>query len=123
MNISEIPFVGYPFVELERTLHFYEKVLGLKRTMYHEMEGEVKQYWIEFDIGQSCLAVSNVWPPSGNQGGPTVALEVDDLDKAIEELKAHDVPIDSEVMQSPSCRFFLFHDPDGNPLCMHQMKG
>jgi predicted enzyme related to lactoylglutathione lyase len=51
-----------------------------------------------------------------------MALEVDDLDKARQELKEAGEFIDSDVMESPSCRFFLFHDPDGNPLCLHQMK-
>lgn len=123
MKISEIPFVGYPFTDLDRTRAFYEDVLGLKQTLYHEMEGEPKQYWIEYDIGPGCIAISNAWPPSGSQGGPTIALEVDDLDAAMDELKANGVTIDSAVMQSPSCRFFLFQDPDGNPMCLHQMKG
>ena len=51
-----------------------------------------------------------------------MALEVDDLDNALGELKQAGVRIDSEIMESPVCRFFLLSDPDGNPLILHQVK-
>jgi predicted enzyme related to lactoylglutathione lyase len=122
MKISEIPFVGYPITDVERSREFYEKLLGLDLSMLIEIDEEKHQFWIEYNIGQSCLAISNAWPPTGSQGGPTAAMEVDDLDKAMEELKTAGASVDSEIMESPACRFFLFSDPDGNPLCMHQMK-
>ncbi len=81
------------------------------------------KFWIEYDIGASCLAISNMWLPSGGQGGPTMALEVDDLDAAMKELKDQGVSVTSEVMHSPVCRFFLCDDPDGNPLMLHQVNG
>jgi predicted enzyme related to lactoylglutathione lyase len=123
MKILEIPFVGFPVTDVERSRTFYEQVLGLKLTMLHELEPDSGQYWIEYNIGASCLAISNMWPPTGAPGGPTLALEVDDLDQAMQELKDNGAKVTSEVMQSPSCRFFMFDDPDGNPLMMHQMKG
>lgn len=123
MNISEIPFVGYPFTDIERSRHFYETVLGLKPTMVHELQPGSGQYWIEYDIGAGCLAISNMWPPSGAQGGPTMALEVDDLDAALKELSGSGAKVTSEIMHSPVCRFFLCDDPDGNPLMLHQVKG
>ncbi len=122
MNITEIPFVGLPVTDIPKSREFYEKVLGLKLTMLHELAPGSGQFWIEYDIGQSCLAISNIWPPNSGPGGPTVALEVDDLDKAIDELKEAGVEPDSEIMQSPACRFFLFKDLDGNPIMLHQMK-
>lgn len=122
MKIKEIPFTGYPFTDVDRSRKFYEEVLGLKLTMLVEINPEKTQFWIEYDIGDSCLAISNAWPPTGAQGGPTMALEVDDIDKALLELQDAGADVHSEIMQSPSCKFFFFSDPDGNPLCMHQMK-
>ena len=122
MKIKEIPFVGYPFTDIDRTRKFYEQVLGLEVSMLIEIHPEKKEYWIEYNIAEGCLALSNMWQPTGSQGGPTMALEVDDLDKALQELKDAGASVDSEIMESSVCRFFLFSDPDGNPLLMHQVK-
>jgi len=122
MKITEIPFVGHPVTDIPRAREFYEKVLGLELTMLHELAPGSGQFWIEYNIGQSCLGVSNIWPPNDGPGGPTVAMEVDDLDKAILELKDAGFESESGIMQSPACRFFLFNDPDGNPIMLHQMK-
>lgn len=122
MKILEIPFVGYPFTDVIRTRKFYEEVLGLEPSMVVEIDEEKHQFWIEYNIGQSCLALSNAWSPVGSKDGPAAALEVDDIDKALAELKEAGVSVESAIMASPVCRFFLFSDPDGNPLCMHQMN-
>jgi predicted enzyme related to lactoylglutathione lyase len=122
MKIKEIPFVGYPVTDLNRSREFYAGVLGLTESFIVEFDEGNSQFWLEYNIGEGCLALSNSRPPTGSPGGPTMALEVDDLDKAMEELNAAGDHVDSKIMESPSCRFFLFHDPDGNPLCMHQMK-
>ncbi len=120
MKIKEIPFVGYPFTEIERSRNFYEQVLGLEPSMVLEIHAG--QFWIEYNIAEGCLAISNMWPPTGSQGGPTMALEVDDLDKARQELIDAGSPVNSEIMESSVCRFFLLSDPDGNPLMLHQVK-
>ncbi|NNE91289.1 MAG: VOC family protein [Verrucomicrobiales bacterium] len=121
IKVTDIAFVGYPVTELERARDFYERVLGLKCTLDHALEEDGKR-WIEYDIGQSALAISNIWPPSG-QSGPTAALEVDDLDGARETLQAEEnVNVKSEVMESPGCRFFIIADPDGNDITIHQHK-
>ena len=122
MKISEIPFVGYPVTDVDRSRTFYEQVLGLEASMVHPLDAEKTQYWIEYNIGQGCLAISNMWPPSGAEGGPTMALEVDDLDAARQQLIDADAAAITEIMESPVCRFFLFSDPDGNPLMLHQVK-
>lgn len=122
MQISEIKFTGYPISDVERSRNFYENVLGLKPTMVIEIDPDKGMFWIEYDIGDNCLAISNFTQPSGAKGGPFATLEVDDLDKAMEELKAAGDYVDSEIMQSPSCRFIFCSDPDGNPMWLHQVK-
>ena len=117
MKFSAIPFVGYPVSDVERARQFYEGVLGLVPSM-DEMTGDGK-HWIEYEIGKETLAISNAWPPSG-QSGPSVALEVDDLDAALNELKDKGVPISYEPMESPVCRFFGIADPDGNEITIHK---
>ena len=117
MKIKEIAFVGYPVSDVARARTFYQDVLGLKLLYAHEMPGD--KWWIEYDIAGSALAISNTWPPSG-QSGPGAALEVDDLDTSLAELKAAGITICHETMSSPSCRFVTVADPDGNAIILHQ---
>ncbi len=119
MEIKEISFIGYPITDVEKSRSFYEGLLGLKPEMVHEFENS--QWWIEYDINGTTLAISNTWPPSG-QSGPTMALEVDDLDAWYELIKSKDIPMYLDTVDTPVCRFFGFPDPDGNPLMIHQRK-
>ena len=82
IGVKEIAFVGYPVTDIERARDFYGRILGLECTMDHAIDDEGLR-WIEYDIGESALAISNAWPPSG-QSGPSAALEVEDIDAAVE---------------------------------------
>lgn len=120
IQVKEIAFVAYPATDLERSKDFYERILGLPCTMDHPLP-DPGQRWIEFDVGSSAIAISNIMPPSKGSG-VGAALEVEDLDAAWEKLKLEQVDFKTEVIESPSCRFFLIADPDGNDLTIHQHK-
>jgi hypothetical protein len=49
-------------------------------------------------------------------------LEVDDFEGAIKNLKAADVPFDTENVESPVCRMAVVQDPDGNKIIIHKLK-
>ena len=117
IGVKDIAFVGYPVADLDRARDFYERVIGLECTMDHPIDDTVR--WVEYDIGTSTSAISNAWPPSG-QSGPCAALEVDDIDAAVEKLRAENVTFKTDIMASPSCRFASITDPDGNDLMIHQ---
>jgi hypothetical protein len=57
--------------------------------------------WIEYDIGHGTLAIgcSEQWKPS--EDGPSVALEVQDFNVAIETLSEHNVPIIIGPLEMP----------------------
>ena len=120
INVTEIPFVAYPASDIDRSKDFFERIIGLKCTMDHPLPEEGTR-WIEFDVGSSAIAVSNIIPPAGGSG-VGAALEVEDLDAALEKLKSENVDIKTDVMESPGCRFFVIGDPDGNDLTIHQHK-
>ena len=119
INVTEIAFTGYPITDVPRARAFYEGVLGLKPAMADEFTKG--QWWIEYEIGTGTLALSNAWPPSG-QSGPNIALEVTDLDGALNFVKAKNVPVSYGPIDSPVCRFFGVKDPDGNDVTLHQRK-
>jgi len=120
INVTNIPFVAYPATNLERSKDFYERIIGLRCTMDHPLPEDGKR-WIEFDVGDSAIAISNIMPPSQGSG-VGAALEVENLDVAFEKLKSENVDIKTDVMESPGCRFFIIADPDGNDLTVHQHK-
>jgi predicted enzyme related to lactoylglutathione lyase len=121
MKISEISFVAYPVINIERSRGFYEGVLGLQPS--REFTGE-SYAWIEYDLGANTFAVAMMppgqWNPSAD--GPSVGLEVEEFDSAIAELKARSIPFDVEAMETPVCRMAVIADPDGNKITIHKRR-
>ena len=120
MKVTEIAFSVYPVTDLKRARAFYEGVLGLKATMVYEGDGAG---WIEYEIGPGVLAIgagAEHFKPSANGG--SVALEVDDFDEAVRELKEFGSKFVIEPMDFPGCRMASILDPDGNTVGIHQRK-
>jgi predicted enzyme related to lactoylglutathione lyase len=120
MKVIEIAFSCYPVTDLKRAKQFYEGTLGLKQST---IWGDENQGWVEYDIGPSTLAITNFpseWKPSPDGGG--VALEVDNFDSAIAELKRAGTKFRVEPMESPVCHMAIVFDPDGNAVCIHKRK-
>ena len=122
IKITEVAFVAYPVSDISRARNFYENVLGLSSgDMDDEIEGMPGKQWIEYELGNMTLAISNAWEPSG-ASGPTVAFEVPDLDEAVSQLKQAGVTFVADHIESPVCDFALITDPDGNSITIHKRK-
>jgi len=119
VNIKEVAFIYHPTTDVERARRFYGGLLGLKTGM--NLEFAPGLWWIEYDIGGVALAVSNAQPPAGS-GGASVALEVDDLDRALAAVKAAGVAITIEPQDFAPCRMFGIKSPDGHDVVLHQRK-
>ncbi|MDZ4401182.1 VOC family protein [Prosthecobacter sp.] len=119
IRYKEIAFVAYPVTNVVRARQFYEGVLGLRPNQSLMSE---TQPWIEYDIGSGTLGIgcSPQWKPS--QDGPSVALEVEDFDAAVETLNAHHVSFAIGPLDLCSCQMVMVRDPDGNKLTIHQRK-
>ncbi len=122
MKVIEIAFVGYPVTDLKRARAFYEGVLGLE--ISHTFGNIEEQAWIEYDIGPGTLAIANGapdWKPSPQ--GAAAALEVEDFDTAMADLKVAGVQFIQEPFDTPVCRMAIIADPDGNSITVHKRKG
>lgn len=118
MKIKKIGFVGIPVTDLKRTREFYEGVFGLE--LADEMMGG---QWIEYSIGEDTLAIANVgdqWKPSDQ--GTSAALEVENFDEAIKQLKDAGARFAAEPFETPCCHMAVVQDPDGNKLITHKLK-
>ena len=120
MQVTEIAFSVYPVTDLKRARAFYEGTLGLKPGMVYEGEGVG---WIEYEIGPGVVAIgagSEHFKPSSNGG--SVALEVNDFDQAIKELREAGTKFVIEPLDFPGCRMAAVLDPDGNTITIHRRK-
>ena len=95
---------------MARARAFYEGLFGLKPATAFEHGG---RQWIEYDVGQATLAITNMspdWKPS--KDGPAVALEVADFDAAIAALRLHGAVFRVGLVDSGVCRLAVVGDPD-----------
>ncbi len=112
-TISKLDFVGIPSQDPDRARAFYGETLGLR-------PDEHAQY--EFWAGDTCLGI---WEPEkqGMQFAPQknahLALHVDDVQAAREELEAKGVEFVADTFDTGVCHMALFTDPDGNDLMLH----
>jgi predicted enzyme related to lactoylglutathione lyase len=118
MKVKEIGFVAIPVTDVARARKFYEGVIGLKKSAEF-LDGR----WIEYGIGPGTLAIANVnmdWKPSDQ--GTSAALEVEDFDAAIAELRRAKVSFAADPFENPGCHMAVVQDPDGNKLIIHKLK-
>ena len=119
MKIREIAFSCYAVTDMRRARGFYEGIFGLSATMDHKLENG---HWVEYDIGSGTLAIGVAPGMQPSSDGCSVALEVDDFEAAIAELRAADVAFHLEPMETPVCFMAFVSDPDGNSVGIHQRK-
>ncbi|HUL52199.1 MAG TPA: VOC family protein [Opitutaceae bacterium] len=120
MKIIEIAFSVYGVTDLPRARRFYEDTLGLVPTKSY-VKGNLGM--VEYDIGAGTLAIgagAPLFKPAS--AGGVVALEVDDFDAAVRQLKEHGVKFLAEPHETPVCHLVTIADPDGNLLLVHKRK-
>jgi len=117
MKVNEAAFFGYPVSDMARARKFYEGILGLKVS-----QEPATVPWIEYDLGNATLGLGTYegWKPS--KDGSMIALEVDDFEKAMAELKKAGIPFHFEPMETPICHFAIVRDPDDNAVMIHKRK-
>ena len=116
MNVTGTDFICIPTQDFETSERFYGETLGLKRSkQWGDMPAR------EFETGSLTIAVMQM-DAFGQEfranGGP-VALQVDDVHAAREELEAAGVSFGMDTIDSGVCHMAIFHDPDGNALMFH----
>lgn len=118
MKIRNIAFIGIPVTDIPRARKFYEGVLGM-----HVSDEMMGGQWIEYAVGENTVAIANVgeeWKPSDQ--GTGAALELENFDEAVSELRKKGVPFAAEPFETPCCHMAVVQDPDGNKLIIHKLK-
>ena len=116
MNITGVDFAYVPTTDIDRAVDFYGNVLGLEESArYGRMPG------VEFETGSLTLAViqSDAFGIEFERNPNGIALRVDDVPAAREELEARGVEFTADTIDSGVCHMAFFRDPDGNSLLLH----
>ncbi len=119
MQPRGIDFFVYIVSDIARSADFYENTLGLTLKSW---EGSG---WVEFAVGDTQTVLALRLDPEGAgadvQGG-AVALAVDDVGQAVDELRQLGVDIILEPGEQASCYAAGISDPDGNLILLHSRK-
>lgn len=116
--IAGIDLSGYMVKDAQRAIGFYRDVLGLEPALvYPENRGA------EYELPDG--TTFGLWGGGGKvmpfQPSNGILFAVDDLDAAVESVKARGVQI---LMQNetPNCWMAMFHDTEGNSVFLHKRK-
>ena len=105
----------YPVSDLARAASFYREVLGLTQEVYGE-----EWQWAEFNCGNVTLALKGGEKLPERIPGGRIALAVDDIHAAHEELKKRGVRVLTEPHDYGVCWAMEILDPDGNTVILHK---
>ena len=119
MQPRGIDFFVYNVSDIATSADFYENTLGLTLKSW---EGSG---WVEFAVGgtQTVLALRLDAEGAGAdvQGG-AIAIAVDDVGQAVDELRQLGVDIILGPGEQASCYAAGISDPDGNLILLHSRK-
>jgi predicted enzyme related to lactoylglutathione lyase len=116
MNISGVDFIAIPTTDIGKADEFYGDVLGLERSkQWGEMPAR------EYETGSLTIALmqSDAFGLEFKPHSHPVALQVDDVHEARQELESKGVEFSADTIDSGVCHMAPFTDPDGNVLMVH----
>lgn len=113
---DEFHAVLVPVTDMARSRKFYEETLGLKPCKVHP-KGKSPTIYPLGGTAHLCLYdPSDVMEPGrSSDGGAFPNFRSVDLERTHSELISKGVDCHS-ILQSPTLRWFSFHDPDGNRI-------
>ena len=119
MKPKAVDFVSYSVTDMDRSEAFYRDVLGLEVEVPRGEPGTRAAGYMELDAGGTAISLTALPQLHPNA---IVALAVDDVGAAVEELRGRHVPITMEPIETPVCFMAVVADPDGNRILLHQRK-
>lgn len=118
MKDVELAFAVNPVTDLKRARDFYEGTLGLKSGTVYEGRGIS---WVEYEVGSGVLAIgSGAETCNPSVDGGSVALEMEDFEAAIGELKSSGCTFLIEPVESSTRPTAVILDPDGNTVTLQK---
>jgi len=116
MMFGKLGLVMIVVRDMERSVAFYRDVLGLKLLIHQDN-------WSQFDAGNILIGLH----PDGEEvkvsptTGMSIGIYVDDLDKAVAEIRRRLAKIAVGPRPEPFGRWALLFDPDGYSIQIIEM--
>jgi len=109
--VTSVAVVSLWAEDVPAAVHFYQDILGL-RLLLHDHERP------HFDVGGCYLTILKGRPVPAQDAVPArfplIALAVDDLDAAEQNLRLHGVELPWGIEADVNSRWVMFHDTAGN---------
>jgi predicted enzyme related to lactoylglutathione lyase len=116
--IKEIAYTAYPAKDVAGLRKWYEDKLGLRFSSPFEEDGVEK--YNEAQVGDGWFSVMwDGWIQRDPGSASGIVFEVDDIDKAIADLRAKGVEVE-DPYETPVCKVSSFNDLEGNKVSLHQ---
>lgn len=115
-HVTGVDFVCVNASDFDASIAFYAETLGLPELKrWGDMPG------VEFQTENLTLAVMEptAFGQEFRRNGAAIALQVDDVAAAREELESKGVEFHGETIDSGVCHMAFLSDPAGNPLMLH----
>jgi predicted enzyme related to lactoylglutathione lyase len=114
--VTGVDFVPFSTQDLDRSMEFYGKTLGLPRSVYVP-----ERNYAEFETDNITLSivVGEAMGIGHNVNRTAMALRVDDVAAARSALEERGVQFHGETLDTGVCHMAFFFDPDGNALMLH----
>ncbi len=118
MQVEQVDFVAIPTRDIAKATAFYRDVLGLALSQERGEPGTRGNGYMEFECGGVSIGLTQMEPlPNA-----AMALAVDDVYAAVEELRGKGVTIGMEPVETGDCFIAAIEDPEGNQIVIHQRK-
>ena len=116
LNVTGTDFTIVPVKDYDKAAEFYGGVLGLE---FGKRWGDMPAG--EFETGNLTIAVmqSDAFGLDFAPHTHPIALQVDDVHAAREQLEAQGIDFPQDTIDSGVCHMAYFADPDGNGLMLH----
>ena len=109
MKIRGTDFVMFQVTDMPEAARFYQGVLGLP------LEVNTEDF-VEFNCGNVTLSLIRA---AKMETGGTIALAVDNVESAYQELKEKGARVEGEPVDYGCCQAVTVQDPDGNVVILH----
>ena len=117
---ARFSYVGIRVKDLDQSVDFYTRLLGMtvkRRAKIKETKGEIAELVSEderFTLELNCYEKSSPYNTeyAAGEGLDHLAFDVEDLDKAVEEMRSAGYPLTLEIRTERS-RWAYVEDPNG----------
>lgn len=121
MKPRGVDFFCYTVSDISKSADFYANTLGL--TLY----AWIDPGWVEFAVGDTPTVLAlradpKVHAVNVEDCRAAIAIAVDDVHRAVDELRSRGVDVVLEPGEQASCHAAGIADPDGNLILLHSRK-